>query len=281
MTAKGPKIEGYNLAGVRGRYARQIIPLPTPPVQIGRDPDNQVVLTSPKLSRHHARIEQEGNRLFLTDLDSAHGTRVDGSPVVDKIALQHGCRIQLAEDEFLFVDSREEFSTQGYVLAEKETTTVGRLFFDRGKGPESFLLDEPTLSIGRDATNALVLDLPGVSGSHGKVRWVDETFTLVDLKSTNGTYLLEDGEKVRVDSIELKPGAVFFIGTCKLTFDIEKITRTKDAGNFSALPRRASQDAILPLVASILIVVTLSLGVLALVLPESVPDSRAPAVGER
>lgn len=43
------------------------------------DVDLTAVATAPKvISRRHARIEQEGNRFYLTDLGSANGTKLNG-----------------------------------------------------------------------------------------------------------------------------------------------------------------------------------------------------------
>ncbi|MGD0741922.1 MAG: DUF3662 and FHA domain-containing protein [Acidimicrobiales bacterium] len=51
------------------------------PVTIGRMPDCAVPLADPNVSRHHAEIRRDGDRVFLIDLGSTNGTRVNGVPV--------------------------------------------------------------------------------------------------------------------------------------------------------------------------------------------------------
>ena len=50
-------------------------------IQIGRDPSNDVVLSSPNVSRFHAQIERVGQRYRVTDLRSSNGTFVNGERV--------------------------------------------------------------------------------------------------------------------------------------------------------------------------------------------------------
>jgi pSer/pThr/pTyr-binding forkhead associated (FHA) protein len=54
--------------------------LPTP-ISIGREEDNQIRLNDERVSRFHAKIQEDGGRIILTDLDSTNGTRVNGHPV--------------------------------------------------------------------------------------------------------------------------------------------------------------------------------------------------------
>lgn len=49
------------------------------PINIGRTEDNDVVLPHPLVSRRHARILLEDNRILLIDLNSTNGTAVGGT----------------------------------------------------------------------------------------------------------------------------------------------------------------------------------------------------------
>jgi hypothetical protein len=51
------------------------------PVTIGRMSDCTVPLADPNVSRHHAEIRRDGDRVYLIDLGSTNGTRVNGVPV--------------------------------------------------------------------------------------------------------------------------------------------------------------------------------------------------------
>ena len=53
----------------------------TPPVSIGREEDNDIRLNDERVSRFHAKLQTEGEKVILTDLDSTNGTRVNGHPI--------------------------------------------------------------------------------------------------------------------------------------------------------------------------------------------------------
>lgn len=62
--------------------------LPTP-VSIGREIDNTIQLNDDRVSRFHAKVQEDGGRVILTDLDSTNGTRVNGHSVQIRV-LQQG-----------------------------------------------------------------------------------------------------------------------------------------------------------------------------------------------
>ncbi len=51
--------------------------LPTP-VTIGREEDNHIRLNDERVSRFHAKVQEDEGRIILTDLESTNGTRVNG-----------------------------------------------------------------------------------------------------------------------------------------------------------------------------------------------------------
>src|SRR5688572_26264474 len=62
---------------------------------LGRHPDCDLVLTDPLISSYHARIEDRGDSWTLVDLGSTNGTRVNGEPTTQEIALNPGFKIGL------------------------------------------------------------------------------------------------------------------------------------------------------------------------------------------
>ncbi|MGD1011458.1 MAG: DUF3662 and FHA domain-containing protein [Acidimicrobiales bacterium] len=50
-------------------------------VTIGRLPECAVVLDDPNVSRRHAQVRKEGDAIFVVDLGSTNGTRVNGAPI--------------------------------------------------------------------------------------------------------------------------------------------------------------------------------------------------------
>jgi hypothetical protein len=73
------------------------------PLDIGRAPDNRLVLADARVSRRHGRLQARRGALVYTDLGSTNGSRVNGIRV-DEIALGMGDRVQVG-DTVLVVES--------------------------------------------------------------------------------------------------------------------------------------------------------------------------------
>lgn len=91
-------LEGFE----RGRVYSE---LPTP-VTIGREEDNTIQLNDERVSRFHVKIQEDGGRIILTDLDSTNGTRINGHPVQVRV-LQHGDQMSIGRSLLLFGSERE------------------------------------------------------------------------------------------------------------------------------------------------------------------------------
>ncbi len=86
----------------RGHVFRDI---PTP-FTIGREEGNAVQLNDERVSRFHAKVQEDSGQLILTDLESTNGTRVNGHPVKMRI-LRLGDQISVGRC-LLLVGSREQ-----------------------------------------------------------------------------------------------------------------------------------------------------------------------------
>jgi len=93
--------------------------LPTP-VTIGREDDNVIRLNDERVSRFHAKIQDDDGRAILTDLDSTNGTRVNGHPVQMRV-LQFGDQISIGRCLLVF-GSREEISERAAKLKQEGPT---------------------------------------------------------------------------------------------------------------------------------------------------------------
>lgn len=91
------------LEGVdRGRVYRN---LPTP-LTIGREEGNLLRLNDERVSRFHAKIQQDNGDIILTDLESTNGTRVNGN-VVQIRRLRLGDCICVGRSLLLFGSNEE------------------------------------------------------------------------------------------------------------------------------------------------------------------------------
>lgn len=84
------------------------------PVSIGREEENQIRLNDERVSRYHAKIQLDGDRLILTDLDSTNGTRVNGHPIQLHV-LNIGDQILIGRCLMIF-GSRDEVETHAKKL---------------------------------------------------------------------------------------------------------------------------------------------------------------------
>ena len=66
------------------------------PLDLGRAADNRLVLSDPRVSRRHGRLQARRGTLVYTDLGSTNGSRVNGIRV-DEIALGMGDRVQVGD----------------------------------------------------------------------------------------------------------------------------------------------------------------------------------------
>lgn len=71
---------------------------------LGRAVENDVVITSKRASRAHARIVREGRKVVLEDLGSANGTFLNDERVLTPTALRDGDQITIGEIAFKFHD---------------------------------------------------------------------------------------------------------------------------------------------------------------------------------
>ena len=70
---------------------------------IGRALDNDLVLESTDVSRHHARIEYRDGRYQIADLGSTNGTKVNGRPVQGSAPLSDGDEIEFGSLQLRFM----------------------------------------------------------------------------------------------------------------------------------------------------------------------------------
>jgi hypothetical protein len=64
---------------------------------IGRAPGCAIVLSDDFASAHHARLFERGNRVWIEDLRSTNGTRLNGRPLRRPAPLQTGDRLQIGQ----------------------------------------------------------------------------------------------------------------------------------------------------------------------------------------
>ena len=160
--------------------------IPTP-ITIGREDENGIRLNDERVSRFHAKIQEDGDRVILTDLDSTNGTRVNGHPIQMRV-LQYGDQIVIGRCLLVYGSEAEiaarieELRTIGaadgtVAVSGRDQTdppgAVGRGMIDEVRG-ELFPAGPPEiprgLSPGQNAQFSDVLNF-----AHERIRVVVET----------------------------------------------------------------------------------------------------------
>lgn len=96
------------------------------PITIGREEGNTIQLNDERVSRYHLKIQEDNNRLVLTDLDSTNGTKVNGEDIQLRI-LKFGDMIALGRSVLLF-GSREQIA--GRLARLREDNNDGAMTAD-------------------------------------------------------------------------------------------------------------------------------------------------------
>jgi pSer/pThr/pTyr-binding forkhead associated (FHA) protein len=185
------------------------VPLPWPAndmaggprvLRIGREPDNDFVVTLPMVSGHHARIVWDGKpgEAFLEDLGSSNGTAL-GSPE-RKIT-----RTPLTAADTVYLGTHPVAAA--LLLVRLDPSLVPSLSF-RGR----------PVVVGRDAECDRVIDVPMVSGRHARLVRSEGRTWIEDLGSSNGTFVNDQ----RIDHpTALQPGDLIGLGSYTLDYDEE------------------------------------------------------------
>ena len=110
------------------------------PVTIGREEGNSVQLNDERISRFHVKIQEDQEKLVLTDLESTNGTRVNGEDAQLRI-LRFGDVIALGRSVLLF-GTREQIADRLEQLRSNGMNPTGELDPDEiAKQLESSSLD--------------------------------------------------------------------------------------------------------------------------------------------
>lgn len=117
------------------------------------------------------------------------------------------------------IDDTNEIVTPKAVayLSNTGKITVARLVLVADGRESSFPLGRDTYTLGRHRNNDIVISDPKVSSFHARIDRGSDGFTLVDLKSRNGTFL--NGR--RIETGALATGDEVRLGTARLLYKVD------------------------------------------------------------
>lgn len=204
----------FRLRVVDGPQRGQDIAVTGTSLTLGRHESNDIVLDDPRVSRRHARLEVQGDRILVTDLGSANGTRVNGRRIEDAHFVQPGDVLQLGESRL-----RLEQGQAPALAAPSEVAglPVPHLIAQLGEqAGQVYPLDRATLTIGRHESCDIVLDDKQASRQHARFYVRDGEVTVTDLGSAHGVKV--NGQAI-TGPTRLNAGDVLLIGTSVLKFE--------------------------------------------------------------
>ncbi|MCA1840730.1 MAG: FHA domain-containing protein [Actinobacteria bacterium] len=183
-------------------------------LRIGSNPDNNLVMTDPRVSDHHAEIRRQGDGFVIADMGSATGTFVNEQPVRPAES-----RRLLHKDSIRVVDMNIEFIQQ-VAQPRPNTGPAGLPDEPLGPTPSSILLGKiefegrvidlvnQETDIGQDPISEIKLTDPAASFNHCQISRQGQSLFLRDLGSKTGTYVndelltvprpLQDGDVIRI-----------------------------------------------------------------------------------
>ena len=203
--------------------ARQIIPLTKPEMRIGRDRSNDIVIEEPVVSGFHAMIERKGNDFYIVHPHpgARNGKTTNG-------LLYQGRHIP-GDQRYYQKLMRGDI----YRVGDQNGTLV-TLTFNDGSGAIQEALPEirpipltvPLVTIGRHSSNTVTLRHPQVSAYHARVEQIGGGHRLIDLNSTNHTFV--NGQAVSNRALQLNDE--IRIGPFKLTYTGAELRQVDESG---------------------------------------------------
>ena len=187
-----------------------------PIVNVGRAPDNDIMLNFPTVSGHHLRLQippaGSAGQVNVTDLHSTNGTMVKGRTIAPDVPYPW-----LPGDVLRVGDLRGNSISmvlEGDPAPSLHTHPLGM----------HLLAQYPSIVIGRDPSSQITLEHPTVSRRHAEIvrrggdgGRRDHGHAIRDLGSANGTFV--NGQRVTTDWTPLRMGDVIQLGPYKLVYD--------------------------------------------------------------
>lgn len=173
----------------------QTITLTATDLTIGRAETNDIVVPSKIVSRYHARLERvDGGYQIVPSPDAGNPVLYEGRPVEGPRRLNHSDKLRIGG-----LDPGSMVTLTYLSPSESVETEAAKIDFG----------EKALVTIGRDASNDVVLDTPAVSRFHAQLERVGQRYRVRDLRSSNGTYV--NGQRVE-DEVWLKPDDAVRIG---------------------------------------------------------------------
>lgn len=214
---------------------------------VGRDEDNDIVVSNMAVSGYHAKFDIVGNNFFLTDLQSMNGTYVNDRKIVsiklsdkDKITVgKHLIEFYMEEEEQKKSNSTADFDQTMYLdtkkakelrakakgpkdahkraVAAQAKQRIGVLTFISG-GEGEIALRKKLVKIGKDETCDIIIPGMFVAGTSATISLRPSGYAIT---FAGGMAKLKINGKTIKNSTFLKEFDMIEIGSAKMQFYIK------------------------------------------------------------
>src|SRR5579859_5929739 len=214
-----------------------VVPLIRDEITIGRKEGNTIRLTERNVSRRHAKLVKQNGSVYIEDLTSYNGIKVNGDRIAGRAPVQEGDRIQIGDYQLaLKLDKATQPNSPVAEVSNEKTTPFIR---ENGAAPgapmdlqptvqtaimqapqvtsesparlavvssnfagQEFVLEKAAMVIGRTDENDIVVNHRSISRHHAKIIREHGHYHIVDLQSANGVRV--NGEEY--GKVELRRG---------------------------------------------------------------------------
>jgi len=198
---------------LRGPEPGRRIALEAAEMTIGRGRTNDIIIQDNEVSRVHCRLVRVLDDYEIHDLDSTNSTYVNGQPVeAGGWLLSAHAIVELGDSiTFEYIPSGVGTTTRTPVapsqMREKSYIIIKQASLPQ---PEIYRLERPSISIGRDVDNDIILQEAEVSRHHLRLVLTKDGYAIEDLNTMNGTWV---NDRRLQEQVLLKMTDMIRIGT--------------------------------------------------------------------
>lgn len=205
-------------------------------VIVGRDPNVDVSINNPRVSRQHLRLSMEAGNWVFRDLSSANGTFVAGKnrntgKITDGMLITLGGKGG-TDVSFMLVSSSK---SAGLTNSSQEKLAAGVTISPGQKDVRVSM--RPRLRIGQAKTNDIVINDPKVSDAHAEITLRPSGgYSISDLESKSGVFI----NGIRIQRHTLRAGDTVTIGAISFSFTGSTLETSRSSKIDSLVAREVS-----------------------------------------
>ena len=226
--------EYLSLKCVEGQLLNNTYIIGTSDTRLGRNSQsNDIVISESFVSRRHCEIEYNSsrNQFMLKDVGSTTGTFL---MIKQPTQLERGFMVQMGLTEFKVCNIK--YNPFG------KATELEILFFEGPSRQQTALIKPEGATIGRDSSNTICIrEDSQLSSTHCKIYFESSAFYLVDLGSTNRTWMRLSPEGEKSEPVGLAINDVIKIGSTVFVVELPEP---------GSLPARRPEDFVCKICAS-------------------------------